>query len=279
MSRNYSIKQFSSKSFSSKSFNSKGFNANNSTPLSFANIFGANYYDDWDFNDLATISETGGLINSITSKGLNGAMFQASGSNRPTLVGIDPIFNKGVADFDGVSEIMEVPDSKGMYDFLISGKGFILVILKLRDTASASWILGNGRVAFRSMNFYMNGGEIRSIINSGSEIISTQSTPSLIVEDDFCFITSILDNPNATPAERNILRLNDGIEYKGNSSSGAVGVGDSDGLLKIGNAFGGSNFFDGKIARILIADDVPTTEQLGQVEELLTLEYGEFPIN
>ena len=254
------------------------------SPLSFESIFGANYYDDWDFNDLATISQTGGgWINSITSKGLNGAVFSSTGARRPILTA-DVVLGKNIADFDGVSDYLEVPLSTAMYNFLHNGQGLIICVLKSKTsiTATKSFIanaVGTANVGFFLVGISLNKlshqilrgvGGTRTVRNDGS-IVATVS--------DYNSIVVVSNTSAGTATERSDLLIN-GVSNKNNSDTNAPSGSDANYNLVMGAAGNtGSLSANVKIARIVIIDTLPTTEQLAQVQTLLTSEYGTFPIS
>jgi hypothetical protein len=248
-------------------------------PNDFASIFGANYYDDWDFNDLTTISETGGLIDSITSNGTNGAVFTSTGSIRPTSV-LNATLGKYVGDFDGVSDTMSIAASTGMYNFLHNASGAVFFIGNINSIVGNNWLMGNGQTAISrvAFNYYILSADLKLIINNGAGSVNVTTANSSVSGNKFDSLIVTVDNTNATALERSELIVNN-ASFKNNSSTGTGSVSNAQSNLKIGNAFGGSNYFNGQIARIVIIDTLPTPTQLAQVQTLLTSEYGTFPIS
>jgi hypothetical protein len=260
-----------------------GRSGSGSTPLTFESIFGANYYDDWDFNDLATISQTGGLINSITSKGLNGAVSSSTGANRPLLTA-DVILGKNIADFDGVSDYLEVPLSTAMYNFLHNGQGLVICVLKFKTPITATKSFMANVVGTVSIGFFMMGissnklshqivrgvGGTRTVRNDRS-IVGTES--------DYNSIVVVSNTSAGTATERSNLLIN-GVSNKNNTDTNAPSGSNASLNLVMGAAGNTASLpANVKIARIVIIDTLPTTEQLTQVQTLLTSEYGTFPIS
>ncbi len=246
----------------------------------FASIFGANYYDDWDFNDLSTISQSGsGLIDSITSKGTNGGVFTSTGSIRPTSV-LNATLGKYVGDFDGVSDIMSVAASTAMYNFLHNASGAVFFIGNINSIVGNNWLIGNGQTAISQVafNYYVLATDLKLLVNNGTRTINSTTANSSVSGNKFDSLIVTVDNTNATPLDRSELIAN-GASFKNNVATDTGSVSNAQSNLKIGNAFGGSNYFNGQIARIVIIDTLPTPTQLAQVQTLLTSEYGTFPIS
>lgn len=247
-------------------------------------IFGANYYDDWDFNDLSTISESSGLIDSITSKGSYGGVFTSSGGNRPTLT-YDSDLNKYVAEFDGVSDYMSQSSSLNKYNFLHNGDGGVVIyVFKTDGSASNQTILTN-------TNSSGERGAIQAIQSSNSIISSVYKgsagnpavssiTTGTVLTTDYNFVISILDADNAVAADRNEIYINNNAVEKVNTETNSPSTLNASRQIIMGRrAASNSLFFDGKLARIIIINTIPTEEQLSDLQDYLTNYYGTFPIS
>lgn len=259
----------------------------------FAQIFGANYYEDWNANDASSLSLTGSLVNSCTSIGLNGGVLAGSGSTRPSLVA-DASLGKNVFDFDGVSEFLQVASSVSDYNFLHSSAGgCVILISEITDSNpnNAQAIINNNGLGSSAVGFYVAFDD-RSAFSRNNALISAASKgdPGLVpssvlinnsfVTQSFVSSVSVLDSNNAVAADRNVVTLNGGAEVKNNTSTvSATGVNSSYDLT-VGKSSAASSFFGKiKVTRIIIADVIPSATQLSEIQTTLNSEYGTFPIS
>lgn len=252
-------------------------------PDDFATILGANYYEDWDFNDAGSLSLTGSLIDSITSSGLNGGVFSSSLGARPTMF-TDATLGKDIAIFDGVSDYMEVLGSAANYNFLHDGSGgCIITVLQQRvSPASIATILSNGfgggNVGFRSEISSLNID--RALASNAAGLIYFNPPSTAITNLTYNSNVKTFDVGNATAADKGNVILN-GTDNLNNVNTGAPSVANADDNLLMGvqASFLRTGFFlDGRIARVIIADVLPTPTQLTQIQARLNYEYGTFPI-
>ena len=85
---------------------------------SWADIFGANLFDWWDFNDATSMTLTGALIDNITSQ-VSSRPFATGAGLRPTLI-TDATIGRDVADFDGVLTRMRYFCYSGLFPNLVA---------------------------------------------------------------------------------------------------------------------------------------------------------------
>jgi len=253
-------------------------------PKTPAQIFGANYYDDWDFNDLTTISESSGLIDSIDSKTGSGRNFTSSGVNRPLLL-YAPNLNKYIADFDGVSEFMSIASSTGDYNFLHDGSaGTMIVVLKNDNinTSPQQRILMNFTTSTDTGIMFgtRNTGVIRTLEynGGGSNVVMNNEVP--FTDSVYHSIVAYMDSDNATPSERSGIDIDDSGYTKNNTDNySPAPTGDATYDLHLGRQPTISGLeFNGKVARVIIIDTIPTSQQLSDLQYYLTSYYGTFPI-
>lgn len=242
-------------------------------PPDFSTILGANYYDDWNFDNAASLSLTGSLIDSITSSGSNGAVFSASGTARPTLVS-NAVNGKGAASFDGVTDKMEVSISTAMYNFLHYGQGCYIAVCKPNDTSGVKTVINtSGSTLGRGFRFIMDLAE-RPQANIYPNSILAQSSVSSLDLYNFSIVEN--DTENVTVADKLTINHN-GITYS--NTVNAVGV-NANALanLRMGARGNDTVFFYGNIARVIIVNALPTATQLSLIQKRLEYEYGIFPI-
>ena len=255
-------------------------------------IFGANLYDWWDFPDLATQSITGGLIDSITSKGTNAGVFASSGTERPaSIVGVNGL---NVADFDGVNDFMQVAASTGMYNFLHNGSlGTVIMINRIADAApdNAQAFLNNNELGISSIGFGINFDDrnslsrneviANSITNGVNRVVTNISGNNQFPTQQYNMLMSKIDADASPVADRSIINTNGGIEIKNNTQTLAPSLLNATDNMTLGVVSnGGSLYLKGQLPEIYILNGIhPTPTQLTQLNAYLTNKYGgTFPI-
>jgi PKD repeat protein len=252
-------------------------------------IFGANLYDWWDFTDTSTQSITGGLINSITSKGTNAAVFSSSGTERPaSIVGINGL---NVADFDGVNDFMQVATSTAMYNFLHNGSlGAAIILNRIEDLnpGNAQILLDNAgflsanigitsayddRVDDRFLSATYRGtlGLVQTVNTTANGAYLSQQYNQTVIK---------LDTDNGVIADRNVVEINNGTEIKNNSTNASQSVANASFNFTIGkNANASTYYLKGQISEVIILTSHPTPTQITQLNNYYTNKYGgTFPI-
>ena len=252
--------------------------------LTPAEIFGANYYDDWDYGDAATVSLTGALIDGVTSKGLNGAVFSSTGVNRPSLVSAD-INGYDVASFNGSSNYAQVAASTGMYNFLHNTNGGVVIsIFKCENTAAR--LIGNRggtaapdtepgvAVAITSASLPV------SLVTNASPTgrVSVNVHTTAVNVSKYHLFVNALDNNNATAAQRNDIIFDNNSE-KNNVENAAPSANNAGYNMTLGRRVRlNDQYLQGSVARVIIIDTIPTPTQLTQLNTYLTATYGTFPV-
>lgn len=253
-----------------------------SAPPDFATILGANYYEDWNFNEPSTITLMGSEITQINSLGLNGFNLSSPSGNRPLLVN-DATLGVDVAEFDGVSEFLRGPlASDSAYKFLHNGSGGCVIVVTKSTLSGATQVLlgscfGAAEIGYRNtlaVSNFMNGGCFNG---SGSTQTSTQTTNTMTLNSWDSVVTSI-DNNNATTLDRMELVLS-GTSSKTNTNTLTPSTANSTSLLYLcRNPSTANAYYKGQVARVIIADTIPTPTQLAQIQTRLEYDYGTFPI-
>jgi hypothetical protein len=262
------------------------FNSSRASILNPSQIFGANYYDDWDFNEPTSLNLTGSLINSVASLTGSGRNFTSSGGARPTLTA-DTTLGKNVAAFDGLSSFMFVPTSTALYNFLHNAQGGCLImVFSLNSILNPDRILNNrGTIGTETapgvqITYRPNENTIRNAILADAlqTVASTDSTQTIQANH----YTSIVNSYNA-----NNVSVVERLEHFMNNVKGS----DNEDTASFLNANAGYNltlgrrvrlndiYFGGKIARLIIANATPTPTQLTQLQAYLNNYYGTFPIS
>jgi hypothetical protein len=267
------------------------YNSSYASILNPSQIFGANLYDWWDFTDTSTQSITSGLINSITSKGTNAAVFSSSGTERPaSIVGVNGL---NVADFDGVNDFMEVATSTAMYNFLHNGSlGTVIAITKVTYTTEelGGLIINNTIIASANRGYGLRYDNRTSlgfakaifsyIVRGVAGSFVSQNIENNFFDNQYNLITDKV-NANASPvADRSVISKNFGSEIKNNANTGAPSVANASVNMTIGrNAGLTSGYIKGQIPEVIILNSHPTPTQITQLNNYLTNKYGgTFPI-
>lgn len=258
-------------------------------------IFSTDLYDWWDFTDNTTLTLSGSRIDAIDSKASGSTrQLTSSSSNRPQIVS-NQVNGLQVANFDGVSEFMEVPSSTALYNFLHdqSNGGMVIVVSRVTDAnPNAPYqILDNGGTATTTVGYLLQYDDRSSIpvnnvirIRAARNVILTNtfttiSTDNIFETQQFNSLINIVDPNNGIASERSKLTVNFGVEEKTNVSTDAPSNANASFDLTLAkNGIGSSLFFKGDIAEIIITTGQPTALQLTQTQTYLTNKYGTFPI-
>lgn len=266
------------------------FKVERSEPSTFSEIFGANYYEDWD--STLGVSDTGGLVDSWTSQGLNGGMFTATGANRPTLTA-DANLGINVLDFDGVSDFMSVASSTADYNFLHNTNGGCVIAVIETDGTNPSTLYpfinnNSGTTASTGHNFYYEdraaAGATRAFRvtvtkSSAGNLVIGNFINSLITDEDYNSYVSVFDPNNGTAADRSIHYINNGSAIQNNTNTNSPVATNATYNLHLGKLANSTSFYlNGQVARLIIIDTIPTAQQLADVQTRLEYEYGTFPI-
>lgn len=246
--------------------------------LTPSEIFGANYYEDWDA-DLG-VSDTGGLVDTWTSQGLNGGVFTGSGATRPNTFGG---LGGTIIEFDGISEYLEVTGSTADYKFLHENNGGCVITVYSVDSLPpvVSVILGTSfGTANRGIREQINSiGESGMVATNGtSNMISIPSSDSSVI-NNYISTVNVYDASQAVAADKGNLILN-GTDNQTNTQTASPIAGNAAGNLTMGMRanFSPDFFLNGRVKRVIIADTVPTPTQLTQIQTYLNSTYGTFPI-
>lgn len=249
-----------------------------STPPNFATILGANYYEDW--NSEIGVADTSGLVNSWTSQGLNGGVFAIAGADRPSIVA-DATLGKDVLEFDGVNEYLHITGSTADYNFLHGGKGCVIMVFQFNAAITSTEMMFSN--AFSSAD----DGIIISGVNSNTVRSSIANSSGFILNDvnigtdaiNYNSKVIVFDSQNTTVLDK-IYDVINGTTEKNNTSNLVGTLGDSTRILTLGKrAASTSLYYGGTVARIIVADAIPTPTQLTQIQSRLNYEYGTFPIS
>lgn len=261
-----------------KSQDSFGFGAKTSFIKTPSQIFGANYYDDWDFNESSSLGLTGSLIDSVASLSGSGRDYVSTGGARPTLA-LDGTLNKNVAQFDGAATFMTIAASQSLYNFLHYGQGCSIVIYKTNVNVQGE-VMSN--LTGNSSSIGINIG-YNSSINYYNYIFrgvfSTYLESSIInTYNQYVSFISLNDTENSTVTEK-IYNITNGVTSKNNTQNFTGANSNSSTLLTIGRLGSGVRYLNGNISRIIVINSLPTSTQLSQLQAYLTSYYGTFPIS
>lgn len=259
-------------------------------PPTLAQIFGAGYYDDFDFGDSASLSLTGSSINSCTSQ-VSARQLVATGVNRPLRV-TNQINGRSIARFDGADDFMEVAASTALYNFLHNTTGgFIMSIYKTTDAnpnTNHGIVLNTNSSAATGIIFAYDDLSSSSRSNAYLATIYTGvaglGAASSVVNDvitpqQFNIIASVFNGGNAIAADRLIPYTNSILQAQNNVLTNAASSSNAAFNLTVGKRPAVNDFrMKGDLARLIFISGVPTPSQISQAHNRIKYEYGNFPI-
>lgn len=210
---------------------------NNSIPTP-SEIFGVNYYDDWDFNDTLSLSLTGNLIDQVNSLTGSGRNFSSTLTERPTLT-LDLSLNKNVAVFNGSNE-MAVPLSTTFYNFLhnTNGQGMVVVVFRKTSGSLTQKLIETSRtVTRRGFTTYISTtNNINHTINSGTIVVTSNTSTNTITNNEWNFLIAVNDNTNIVASEKSDLVVNGVVNNNNAIVAGASSLSASNFLTMGSNA-------------------------------------------
>ncbi len=252
------------------------------TPPSFAQIFGANLFDDWDFGDSSYVTLVSGAVSQLTSKTGSGRDFlQATANKRPLLV-TNQLNGKSVARFDGVNDGMQFTNTTS-YQFLHQSQGCVIAIFKYDNTS----VSGDDVRIFNTVTFSTGRGfliskgpspatTINNLVYKGSSGVILALNSKSITDLTWHSSVSVNDLANVTVADRMQTNFNNkgSIIVNGQNQPVSVGV---HGNPTIGIATDLATYpLKGDIARIIVINRKPTGAELVMIQNRLLYEYGDF---
>lgn len=258
--------------------------------LTPAEIFGSNLFDDWDFGDLASITESSGLISQINSLTGSGRNFTFGSGFEPTLVS-NQINGYSVARFDGVSEYGEVASSTSLYKFLHNGSGGVVFGIVKPDAgittqqAILSNVGGSTSTTGHIVSVIDDGSTyidriIMSVRNgSGTALNSSNAQSNAYTNGQFNSFMNVFDSDNATAADRIKSYVNSGSLIAINTLTNSASASNASYNLTLGKLAGASAlYFGGEVARIIIVNTIPTATQLYYFNKWVKYYYGNLPV-
>lgn len=254
-----------------------------SSVLTPASIFGANYYDDWDAADLALTN--GDPVSSWISKGLNGATMVAGSGNEPTYN--TSTYTFPTVESNGTTDFMQVLSSVSMYNFLKNEQGFVCFIVRKKSDSNGAFLSNmNVLISSQRRGIYYNtaasstgvGQTYGQLIGGDNNLFMVNNRPISTyntIDLDCIYMTNDCDNP--INSDRGTINVNFGADVNNNTNNIQPSTNNATGNLTLfkdlGNLYG-----DWYLARLIISDTIPTTQQLTDLQTYLTTTYGTFPI-
>lgn len=253
----------------------------NPTPPDYSAIFGANLFDWWNFNDAASLSLSGSLIDSVISQ-VSSRPIASTGSLRPTLI-TDATLSRNVADFDGIVTKMGAvaPATTSTYKFLHDGSGGAVILISRNTLSGATQVplstaFGIAQTGFRLQQTASN--TLSSVVVNGTTNVVIGSSSNTFSINQWNSCVQVIDADNATASDR-VENILNGTSTKNNATTGTPSAGASSRILDLGKADAAVGaYFKGQISEILIINTIPTPTQLSQLQTYLDYIYGTFPI-
>ena len=251
-------------------------------------IFGANYFEDLDFNDTSTITFTGSTISAINSKGLNAGIFNGIGSNPNYVASV--LNGKGVCRFDGVADGLRNQATKSAYNFLHNGDGgCVFIISKTRlSNPDATYRLISSWAATTDVGFAIRYDDRSSVSRndriltevtrgvSGTYSAFNFSSDNAFPADNWNTLVSIIDTDvTPTVSDRSLMYVNNGTVIDNNTSTLSSSLSNATHYLNIGRTASTGVFpFDGDVARVIIINSIPTPTQLTKFYQRVAYDFG-----
>ena len=253
------------------------------TPADLDGTTGLRWYD---FSDESTISDTGGLVDSVADKYAGGFDLAGAGSTRPTS-GATTLEGRNVVDFD-VDYLTAAAAAD--WAFLHDGtEHLITMVAKIGGVANPNAFYGlwgtNGTASSnRGAACYFDDrasvprDEVlihQVTFGTSSQFNANNSTSDGECPPNSWQIISILSDPdNATAADRSTVALNRGRPIKNNSDTSAISAGTPAFPFQLGAAGNNVAGLVGSIAEVVISS---SGDDRSDIEAYLATKYGLAP--
>jgi hypothetical protein len=205
----------------------------------------------WDASDAASITSSGGAVSQWNDKSGNGFhVVQATAGNKPT-TGTRTINSLNVLDFDG-GDVLAKSSS-----FYGSANG-IYVVLEPDTVSGTDLIVHSGAAGVADWSFFLNGGVPSFFGGSGSVTSGTLSTGVPVL---LAFRLGSLGG---------FARIRNNGTYGGGAVPGTPGYAN----LEIGADNSPTNFFDGKIAEVILVGSIVGGGHDSDIRSYLAAKWG-----
>lgn len=257
------------------------FKNNNTAPPSITDIFGANVYAWWDANDLSTITQSGGLVDNVISKGTHPGLMESTGANR-TILTSDPLVGRTGFLYDGVSDYFQEANSKDKYKFLHSGTGgTVITVFKCTVQPNVlDYLIGNAGGPIGFYLPYWSDDKVYTRIYGSGTVADVKSSNASAVNNINSFIS--IHNPSGAIVDRAEVIFNN-VSTGGNPHAGTVNPVNSSYDLTMGKIASLATDvynFKGLQYETYIIDRQATPTELTAVNTFLEYRYGStFPIS
>jgi len=242
------------------------------SPTSIANL------KAWsDASDTSTISLSGSKVTQWNDKSGNSKnITQATAAYQPSS-GINTQNGKNVLTYDG-SDVLFASTASD-WNFMHNSTGATVFIALFSDTRAANGVLlqtgGSSSVsgilcsrdASDSLGWAVNRGV------SGNR--TSELTSGTLTDNQASYFSAILDNSNATAANRLIFKIKGGSDLTGNVLTNAASSATCQNALNVGaeNTTGGDGFL-GRICEVIIYSGVLSGANITSVNSYLSTKWG-----
>ena len=269
------------------------FNSSFVSALTWAGVFGANYYDHWRAWDAGSLTLTGALVDSASSLTGSGRNMVSTGGNRPTLTA-SGVLGKNVFLFDGISDNMIVSGSTNAYNFLHNGDGGAVITIYKVVPANANNlypVITNTGSSTVHVGFYIAYDDRSSISrddrlfssvtngNAGQLVSQLLSSNNYILPQQFNSEVMTFDGDNGTLADRQTSILNNDTPLNTNTDNATLSISSASYNLTIGSLATNAFYSNIEVSEIIIIDRILTAQDKLDIQTILSQDYGAFPIS
>lgn len=167
---------------------------------------------------------------------------QTTDANQPTIATAGVIFYKGTTpslDFDGTNDVLEIPSSTSLFNFIHNGTSSAIFYSGHTDISTANYFLGSnatsggnrghtlGQDPTHNLFIGVSGGSWNAFFNSGNNAISTNNI----------IISALFDADNGTAANRLLAYINgSSTSFGTNTQTAAISTSNANFNLQLGSA-------------------------------------------
>ena len=241
-----------------------------------------------DAADASTITESGGAVSQWDDKSGNGRnATQPTSGNRPTYQ--SSVQNsKNVIRFNSASsQFLTCSNTAGAFNYLHSGQGLIIAVVKVGTTADPNalyGVLGNAGAFNSNRRGFSLYWDDRISVPSSNRIgvsaydglnnnVYSVNQEDILLPQSFGIAGALIDAANGIADNRVALLIN-GSTYTGNTNTATVSTGDASFDFQLGDYATGSAYLQGDIGETIIVPGAVSTLNRQKLEGYLSHKWG-----
>jgi hypothetical protein len=233
----------------------------------------------YDASDTASISLSGSAVTQWNDKSGNGFYQSQSTSARRPQSGVNTLNSKNVITFDGNDTL--VAQTASDWTFMNNSTGCTIFMAAYYDATSVQTMImdtSESTTGNRGITVYRQGSDVLGsfvVLGSGGDYVSNYNGTTALPDAAGAYWSIVMDNSNATAANRLIYKINGGANQSGNTFSSTASSSAPFQPLRLASYDNtGAQGFQGRMAEIIIYSGVLSSGDISTVNTYLATKWG-----